>query len=271
MEEYIKSILSKYNSLYVTIDNDNDLKIIYDLFKNNIVSDDNITSICSFYYGYYYQYVKKEYDLMKKYYLIAIDKGNSDAMCNLGLYYESIEKNYELMNKYYLMAIDKQNSVAMNNLGYYYQNIDKNYELMKKYYLMAIDKGNSSAMNNLGFYYKKIENNYELMDKYYLMAIKNNINIIYIIKNIINELMIYNNKNPNQIKNILTIIFNYDNREINDYMYDIYKDVILKTIKETLNENKEQKLIIEDLKYRPDGVGYQEAKEDFENKISILN
>ncbi len=191
-------------------------------------------------------------------------------MNNLGFYYQNKERNYELMKKYYLMAIDKEDSYAMFNLGYYYMDEEKNYELMKKYFLMAIDKQESDAMYSLGFYYLYLEKNYELMDKYFLMAIKNNINII-IIRKVINELMIYNNKNPNQIKNILTIIFNYDNKEINDYMYDKYKDVILKTIKETLNENKEKMLIIEDLKYRPDGIGYQESKRDFENKISILN
>ena len=30
------------------------------------------------------------------------------------------------MKKYYLMAIELGNSGAMNNLGYYYQNIEKN-------------------------------------------------------------------------------------------------------------------------------------------------
>ena len=53
------------------------------------------------------------------------------------------------MKKYYLMAIDKGHSGAMNNLGYYYQHTEINYNLMKKYYLMAIDKEHPSAMHNL--------------------------------------------------------------------------------------------------------------------------
>jgi TPR repeat protein len=40
-------------------------------------------------------------------------------MNNLGYYYQFIEKDYELMKKYYLIAIDKGHSNAMNNLGYY--------------------------------------------------------------------------------------------------------------------------------------------------------
>jgi TPR repeat protein len=42
---------------------------------------------------------------------MAIEKGNSDAMTNLGQYYQS-ENNYDLMKQYYLMAIEKDNSIC---------------------------------------------------------------------------------------------------------------------------------------------------------------
>jgi TPR repeat protein len=58
--------------------------------------------------GYYYQYIEYNYDLMKKYYLMSIKKGFSNAMYNLGYYYEKEENNYKLMKKYYLMAIKKR-------------------------------------------------------------------------------------------------------------------------------------------------------------------
>ena len=54
---------------------------------------------------------------------------------------KKIEKDYELAKKYYVMAIECGNSDSMNNLGHYYATIDKNYELAKKYYVMAIDGG----------------------------------------------------------------------------------------------------------------------------------
>ena len=60
-------------------------------------------------FGNHFQYVHYDYKLMKKYYLMAIDKGNLEAMNNLGIYYATIEKNYDLMKKYYLMAIEKGN------------------------------------------------------------------------------------------------------------------------------------------------------------------
>ena len=52
------------------------------------------------------------------------------------------------MKKYYLIAIEKGNTSAMTNLGFYYKNKVYNYDLMKKYYLMASEKGNKSAMNS---------------------------------------------------------------------------------------------------------------------------
>jgi hypothetical protein len=47
---------------------------------------------------------------------MAIDKGNLNAMNNLGYYYENIEKNYDLAKKYYLMAIDKGNLASKDNI-----------------------------------------------------------------------------------------------------------------------------------------------------------
>ena len=42
---------------------------------------------------------------------MAIEKGNSDAMTNLVQYYQS-ENNYDLMKQYYLMSIEKDNSIC---------------------------------------------------------------------------------------------------------------------------------------------------------------
>ena len=66
-------------------------------------------------------------------------------MYNLAVYYELIEKNYDKMKEYYLMAIDKDDLEAMCRLCLYYNNIEKKYEEYTKYILMAIEKGNSDA------------------------------------------------------------------------------------------------------------------------------
>uniref|UniRef100_A0A6C0EEK6 Uncharacterized protein n=1 Tax=viral metagenome TaxID=1070528 RepID=A0A6C0EEK6_9ZZZZ len=157
-------------------------KINWTVIISFLLSQKEVSQIQSYYVGYYYQFIDINYELMKKYYLIAIEKGNTDAMVNLGNYYRDIEKISELMKKYYLMAIERGNDDALTDFGYYYHCININYDLMKKYYLMAIEKGNSTAMNNLACYYdikydsqnyyESSNYNYNMLTKYYLMAVE---------------------------------------------------------------------------------------------------
>jgi hypothetical protein len=91
-------------------------------------------------------------------------------MNNLGFYYYQTEKNYDLMKKYYLMAIDGGLSNSMNDLGYYYLHIKKDYDMMKKYYLMADDNGDARGINNLVVHYRDIGKNYDMMEKYRIMS-----------------------------------------------------------------------------------------------------
>jgi tetratricopeptide (TPR) repeat protein len=120
--------------------------------------------------GNYYLYEDKNYEEAKKYLLIAVSHGNSEAMNNLGYYYEN-EGEYDKAIKYYRMAIERGNDFAMSNLGHYYHYVKKNYKEAKKYYFMAIKKGNIQSMNFLATYYLSIKN-YNNAKKYYLMAIK---------------------------------------------------------------------------------------------------
>jgi TPR repeat protein len=151
-------------------------KKYYDLFINNIIFEPNANNtdyIDDLYYlGVYYQYTEINYDLMKKYYLQAIENENSKAMYRLGSYYKWQELNYDLMKKYFIMAINKENILAMVELGDYYRYEVANYDLMKKYYLMAIDRGDEESMIKLGEHYEYDEKNYDLMKKYYLQAIE---------------------------------------------------------------------------------------------------
>lgn len=155
------------NNLYM-----NDL---YDIFilnniQKHITSDD--AEIIGF-IGLYY-HLNTNYIEAIAYYLIAIEKHNSNAMYCLGYYYFKTEKNYEKAIQYYLMAIEQNNDVAMTHLGVYYYNIEKNYEKAIRYYLMAIEKNNDEAMIRLGIHYKNIEKDYDRAVYYYLMAHKQN-------------------------------------------------------------------------------------------------
>ena len=166
MEQFIFEFVKLAGCKYIKINNESDLLIIYDLLKNNIIGTTYNSIIC-LYHGIYYKRAK-DFDLMKKYYLMAIDYNNVDAMNNLAIYYYDFENNWDLMKKYYLMAIDLNNTDAMNTMGNYYQYVEINYDLMKKYYLMSIKNDNQIAMYSLGLYYKH-KKKYDLMMKYYSM------------------------------------------------------------------------------------------------------
>ena len=150
--------------------------------------------------------VNNKYDNMIYYYMLAIDKGNSDAMYELGCYYDKIDNTSEAVN-YLDMAIDKGNHNALYEMGCMYDEDGKYYEAIE-YYLMAINKGNSKEMNNLGCYYENIEKDYNKAIEYYLMSInKGNFNAklnleILFIKNIdiYIKYILSNNYNPDNLK-----------------------------------------------------------------------
>ena len=165
----LKEVVEQYELTY--IEGDINHNALYKLWTTGEMFDTEKSSGLELnYIGLYYAKVKQDYQKMKMYYLMAIERGDSNAMNNLGLYYEFTE--VELMKQYYLMAIELGNSNAMNNLGHYYENTEVDSELMMRYYLMAIERGNSAAMVNLGRYYENTEVDSELMMRYYLMAIE---------------------------------------------------------------------------------------------------
>lgn len=191
-------------------DNDSIVKI-YNLINNGLINngvppppiDENDDSVMMLYYGlYFYCVFKYNEDVdedesinnMKKYYLMAIDKGNTDAMTMLANFFVEDQKwnDKDLRDdiyKYYEMAIDRGNTKAMIKLAQYYIHYGTdikyksehilrkrryNYDdKVVKYFLMGIEKGDTQAMVKLGDYYM----NCKLFDnakKYYLIAIENN-------------------------------------------------------------------------------------------------
>ncbi len=130
----------------------------------------NCSGLELFYYGIHYK-INKNYNNMVKYWLMAIDKGYSNAIFHLGLHYKNI---YDIDNmlKYYLMAIEKGDVRAMHNLGLYYQKYG-DYNNMMKYYLIAIENGCTYTIHNLVSYCKENDNDdYENIMKYFLMGIR---------------------------------------------------------------------------------------------------
>ena len=185
---------------------------------------------------------------------MAIEKGHSHAMYNMAIYYDEIEKDYDQMKKYYLMAIEKGDSDAMNNLGFYYGTIEKDYDQMKKYYFMAIEKGNSLAKKNLEKYYQKNNNTMGLLQLY----IKIN-DIDKLLKILINYL---NQNTMNEEINLILLKY-FDNIDVSKL------PVIFRILKQSLNTQVD--LLEAHFKYTENGLGFNEAREDFYQQVFLSN
>lgn len=138
-QQFIKH-LKNIGLTYIKINNDDLLEKIYDLYVNgNMIDINNFyledKSILLLYVGAYYETIEKNYELMKKYYLMAIELNYYNAMYNLGYYYKYIEKNYELMEKYFSMVIEIDNNIyaALYLSQYYEQN-----KMIKKLLMLNI-------------------------------------------------------------------------------------------------------------------------------------
>lgn len=170
MDEKINSItnvVKKYGYAHIPITEDINLNNIYELLVNNIIFEPNC-NIEYLYVGFYYRIIIKDYKLMKKYYLKAIDDGCYMAMCSLAHYYNN-KKKYDKMKKYYLMSIDKGANYAMSNLGLYYKEIDNHVEMLK-YLTMAYEHGKFNALESLYDYYKDNYDHKKII-MYYMMIV----------------------------------------------------------------------------------------------------
>ena len=123
------------------------------------------------YLAKYYRRVK-EYELMKKYYLLIIEKGCLRGMRLLGCYYRDVEKNYDLAIKYLKQATmgGWYGTETLHDLGCTYRDM-KDYDNMKINFEKAIVDDNSlysfckngNTLVEFAIYYRDIEKNYELM------------------------------------------------------------------------------------------------------------
>ena len=89
----------------------------------------------------------------KKKYLKVIELNNdreiTSLVCNnLGVYYKEIEKNYDKMKKFYLMGIELNNNISLNNFCEHYQIPLQHYLLRQINSRIAIEKVKELEKNN---------------------------------------------------------------------------------------------------------------------------
>lgn len=213
----LELIQSHYNSYFgieylLDVSDDASIDIIYLLCQNNshlidriCQGDDsdiviNLSAEGCNLIGIYFQFELKDNVTMRKYYTIAIKKGNINALYNLGSSYRFTnehlmikcyqkaarhghikamkrladfyqrQRKYVKMIKYYQLAINKDDPYSMLCLGIYYKN-SGDYENMKNCFVKAINKGDEHAMHELGLFYDDTPE-HSNAEKYYLMAIE---------------------------------------------------------------------------------------------------
>jgi TPR repeat protein len=100
--------------------------------------------------GYFYECIQPNYEQAKKYYKLGTEHNNVNSMFCLGRIYQK-EKNYDMMKKYYEMTIDKHYNSdicdhcdweAQIELAKYYETIEYDYKKALKYYYDAYFNGN---------------------------------------------------------------------------------------------------------------------------------
>jgi len=229
----------------------------------------------------------------------AINLNNSDAMNNLGEYYfydNHVEQHTYKAIELFKRAIDLNNSFAMTNLAICYKNsigvkkdISKTIELLHR----AVDLNNPHAMDYLACCYENeigVEQNIEKSIDLYYKSGKNQKGDELCIQNfdIINKYNTEKQINAKLFEEYILLISKLDYEiNINDLQYlnepvntkeYFYDWLELKKMNKELEElNKRMNIEIDfflvkmDIKYRPGGLGYEEAKKDFESLLKIEN
>jgi tetratricopeptide (TPR) repeat protein len=154
MKQAIIDLITQHGCHYVELDTENDLKIVHDCLINKYIDDKdavNQNGTVLLYYGFYYRYIEINPELMKKYYMIGIEKTNIYCMYNYGNWYD--EKNdIENTEKYYKMAI-KHGASARLFASWYGRR--KDYDNMIKYYSIGAKNGNRDCINEMNEYFQQ--------------------------------------------------------------------------------------------------------------------
>jgi TPR repeat protein len=111
--------------------------------------------------GCYYRDNKK-YNLMKKYFDMAIKKLNTCAMIQLGIYYLENTNNNLKTKKLLNQALKLKDNDAIIPLSFYYHKI-KDYDNQKKYLELACENNIEDSKYYLGKYYWEVEENSDKM------------------------------------------------------------------------------------------------------------
>jgi tetratricopeptide (TPR) repeat protein len=173
INDYRSDFIRKYITLtytYIDFYNETSINIVYNLFKNDVLSTNIINDSNIFvYYAIYYD-IKNMTDKKLEHLNSACSLNNSYAINNLGFHYQDTKpcKAFDLYQTAYKLG----NIDAINNIAHCYSNgygVKNDPNTAIEWYIKAIDHGHFKAINNLGnHYYKYAYSN----DQYYKKAVE---------------------------------------------------------------------------------------------------
>ncbi|KDC50167.1 tetratricopeptide repeat protein [Pseudoalteromonas fuliginea] len=166
MKESTKAYLTVKNSSFVNDLSTSDKEIIKEAWqltdenkideaiKLLIKSQKNSANVLGTIGHLYYE--KKLYPEAKKYYLQAIEKGNSYALVNLGFLYQK-QQQFDKAEEYYLQAFEINEKSALLHLGFLYQE-QQQFDKAKNHFTQAIDAGVEDSLIPLALLYFQLGN-----------------------------------------------------------------------------------------------------------------
>lgn len=171
-EKLIIHYLESQNYDYIKIKDETELDIIYNLYINDVFPTVDLKLLKPHMLrriGVYYK-INEDYENMKKFYLLGIEKGDIDSNFNIGVYYFSIE-NYSDAIKYLEVSFKNNDMDAALILGCIYLDI-----LLSKYSTCAFELSYIENIDDM--------NHITNMKKYFNISFQKEIEIESIIKNV---------------------------------------------------------------------------------------
>lgn len=223
---------------------------VYDAYFYNIFRED-IDKNVMFYYGVHFFY-SKNYDMMKFYWLQAVENDHYEAIASLGTYYHLETNEHDNIIKYLSRASAIGYIMSTLRLAKYYREIGDHDNSMI-YFLLALNDNLKTSrncrrpighINNIIL--KSFVEEIELFDKYADKILTTM------------EKLITKNLFDDNVLKIITII---------DSKHFIGCSLFLQSYKKLLTE--QINLIDLHFNYSPDSKGYQQAKEDFLQNLLI--
>jgi TPR repeat protein len=151
-----------------TLFNEKKFDEAYDCFTMALEQDNNDGRAMNNLGMYYEEFVGID-NIAVSYYKRAIDAESVPAMLNLGKYY--VNKQSFKAEKYFRMALEHNNPEALHNLAVLYMNHNM-YDNAIEFFKMSVECGNVESMYELGVYYSV--NDIVEAEKYFLMAVNLN-------------------------------------------------------------------------------------------------